>query len=264
MKSRTVLALAFAFLSLACASMLLAQEPVKPLSQAELGRLPSLGAGGTSRLPAAAVEGSGAETVKPPKSKTPGQMGPAGQTEISSEELTFDQKTHTGIFKINVHVKNPDFTLTSDKLTAIMKAQKGATPSLGSVKASPPVLSTENGSTQLKASGSKPASASGQKDNGGGLERAIAEGNVVITRESLESDGTVSRNVGRGRKAVYEAATGDLVLTGRPEADQGINTIVATSEETVMTMNRNGKFDVRGPHKMTIRDNVSPEGANGR
>ena len=69
-----------------------------------------------------------------------------GQTEITSEEGAFDQKTHEAIFTIKVFVRNPDFTLTCDKLTAYMKHDEdktknqpgGATPALGRRRPRPP------------------------------------------------------------------------------------------------------------------------------
>ena len=99
---------------------------------------------------------------------------------------------------------------------------------------------------------------------GGGLEKATAEANpggiVVITQEKLEADGTVSLNIGKSKKAVYDAATGNIVLTGMPTVQQGINVCAATDESTVMILNRDGKMDVQGDAKTTINDTEKVEG----
>ena len=52
----------------------------------------------------------------------------------------------------------------------------------------------------------------------------------------------------------YVASTGDITLTGMPDVQQGINTCVATDATTVITLNREGRMRVVGPHKMEITD----------
>jgi lipopolysaccharide export system protein LptA len=182
--------------------------------------------------------------LAPKKSEEPSKK-PKGQTEITALEATFDQKSREAVFIQDVIVKDPEFTVNCDRLTAYLKKVK-------------------SGSERPPASPSPAAASPGEdaKDaKGGGLERAVAEANpgsiVVITQDKLESDGSISQNIGKGRKATYDATTGNIVLTGMPSVQQGVNLCVATDESTVMTLNRNGRMKVDGPFKTVIKDTSS-------
>src|SRR4030095_495611 len=98
---------------------------------------------------------------------------PKGQTEITSLEATFDQKGAEGpvaVFLREVVVKDPEFTVNCDRLTAYLKKTKtevkinGAPerPAANPLPANPPPANLLPG---------KPD----QESKGGGLERAIAE-----------------------------------------------------------------------------------------
>jgi len=171
---------------------------------------------------------------------------PKGQTEITAGEATFDQKTREAVFLINVLVKDPEFTVDCDRLTAILKKQKAE----GDKPAANPPPAAE--------------AAPAGKQKGGGLERAIAEANpnkmVKITQEKAEADGSITINIGYARHVTYDAGTGDIVLTGSPSVQQGINLCVAKEEACVMTLNRNGKMSVKGDHTTTIKDTNSVDG----
>ena len=86
----------------------------------------------------------------------------------------------------------------------------------------------------------------------GGLDRAVCEGNVTINQDKIDPDGTVSHNLGHCRKAVYEAATGFITMTGLPDVQQGMNTCVALADDTVIVLNRAGQMQVYGLHKSVI------------
>jgi hypothetical protein len=69
-------------------------------------------------------------------------------------------------------------------------------------------------------------------------------------QEKTEADGTVTQSIGRGEKADYSAITGEIVLTGWPEVQQGYNNVVATDRE-------NGNYPEPGwPHECvrTLQD----------
>jgi len=140
-------------------------------------------------------------------------------------------------------VKDTQFTINCDKLTAYLR--KEATQ--GGEKATPkPALTGTAGTTPAKNSGS-------------GLERAIAEGNVLIVQEKAAEGGNdAQRNVGRCQKAEYNANSGDVTLSGRPQVQQGANTQVATDDSTVMIMNRDGRtMKTIGPSKVIIQESQS-------
>lgn len=153
-------------------------------------------------------------------------------TEIESLHLDYDPRASTAVFVGKVTVKHPDFTMQCDRLTAIMK---------GDDKKKDP--------NALKSTG--PA--------GGGLKKAIAEGHVVIVQRKKELDGSVSQSNAWADKAVYESSNGDMILTGRPVVQQGINICESLSNETVMVLNKAGKSTVDGPNRMRIHDTAGTE-----
>jgi lipopolysaccharide export system protein LptA len=184
--------------------------------------------------------------LDPKKNSAPAAKKPKGQTEITANEATFDQKTREAVFLGNVVVKDPEFTVECDRLTAYLKKQKNDS---APAAANPPP-------------GQAPTTTA--KPKGGGLERAIAEANpnkmVKITQEKAEADGSITINIGYARHVTYDSATGDIVLTGMPSVQQGINLCVAKEEACVMTLNRNGKMSVKGDHTTTIKDTNSVDG----
>jgi lipopolysaccharide export system protein LptA len=100
-----------------------------------------------------------------------------------------------------------------------------------------------------------------------GLEKAIAEGEVAVVRDRPDPNGGApTRAVGRSDKAVYIAATGNVELSGTPRVQEGMNTHIATSPDTVMIVNQKGELTTHGPSRTEIRqqpkDNASD--ANGK
>ena len=162
-----------------------------------------------------------------------------GTTEITAKEAAFDQKTSQAVFLGDVRVKNPQFNVDCDKLTAFLKKDGKEAPK-------------PNGDAVKPAPAPKPAAKKGSST--GGLDKAIAEGSVVITQEKVDAAGELTRNVGRAKRAVFDSSTGDITLTGSPQVEQGINTIVATEESTVMILNQEGRMRVIGPHRTVIKD----------
>jgi lipopolysaccharide export system protein LptA len=160
---------------------------------------------------------------------------PKAPTEITAqEETTFDEKERVAHFVGSVVVNDPQFHLSCDRLTAFLK------------KESP---KNEAGAEEAA---SKPANAPAAS---GGLERALAEGNVVIIQDKKdEATGEITRYSGKGTHAEYNATTGDMKLSGWPEIRQGLNNQIATSAETVMIMNQAGKLKTIGPSKSVIVD----------
>jgi len=218
-------AVVFAGASFALAQSL--EEPRLPRLDVFSGKRTPLGYDGT---PLARKE----KEVKKPK----------GETEITALEATFDQKTREAVFIGDVVVKDPEFTVTCDRLTAFLKQQKNGA-NAAPVAADPPPTN-------------QPSAAEAK---GGGLDHAIAEaakGNeVIIQQDKFEADGTITKNIGRSKKATFDSKTGDIVLTGSPSVQQGINLCIAQSEDTVMTLNRNGRMKVEGPHTTKIKDTQS-------
>jgi lipopolysaccharide export system protein LptA len=167
-----------------------------------------------------------------------------GPTEITSGEATFDQKAHIAIFTIDVVVKDPEFNVVCDKLTAYLKHEEPAKPGVKVIKATPRPAPVKPGETP-------------KKTGGGGLDKAVAEmktpeGRVEITQDKTDADGKVVHSVGHGSRADYDATTGDIVLTGRPDVKKGTDWVIATDDSTVITLNRDGHMATKGPTKTVI------------
>jgi lipopolysaccharide transport protein LptA len=142
-------------------------------------------------------------------------------TEIYADEAFFDSNKSIGIFTGKVKVADPRFNLQSDKLTVFVT-----------------------------------------KGENQGLEKAIAEGNVAVVRDRPDPNGgPPTRAVGRSETATYVASTGDVELKGNPRVQQGLNTHIGTSPETVMVINQNGQLKTHGPSRTEIRQEPKDEKA---
>jgi len=152
-----------------------------------------------------------------PEKAKPGESpapGPEIVTEIYADKVVFDSTKSTGVFSGHVVVVDPRFKIQGDKLTISMAS----------------------------------------KEQNGGLDKAVVEGNVGVVRDRPDPNGgPPSRMVGRSEKAVYTAKNGNFELTGNPRVQQGLNTHVATSPETVMVLNEKGELQTTGPSRTEIR-----------
>jgi lipopolysaccharide transport protein LptA len=156
-----------------------------------------------------------AEKSATPQPK-PGESPSPGQeivTEIYADKATFDSTKSIGVFSGHIVVIDPRFQIQGEKLTIYMSKQQGE-----------------------------------------GLDKAVVEGHVGVVKDRPDpAGGPPSRMVGRSDKAVYTAKTGFFELTGNPRVQQGLNTHVATSPETVMVLNDKGELQTTGPSRTEIR-----------
>jgi lipopolysaccharide transport protein LptA len=105
------------------------------------------------------------------------------------------------------------------------------------------------------------------KEEGEGLERAIAEGNVGVVRDKPDpKGGPPSKAIGLSEKAVYTSSDGNVVMTGSPRVQQNLDTHIATSPDTVMILNQDGHLTTHGPSRTEIRQdpNADKTGKNGK
>lgn len=143
-------------------------------------------------------------------------------TEIYADEAFFDSNKNVGIFTGHVKVTDPRFNLQSDKLTVFIT-----------------------------------------KGENQGLEKAIAEGNVGVVRDRPDPNGgPPTHAVGRSDTATYVAATDDVELRGTPRVQQGENTHVATSPDTVMILNQKGELTTHGASRTDIRQQPKDDDAD--
>jgi lipopolysaccharide transport protein LptA len=134
-------------------------------------------------------------------------------TEIYADQTVFDSTKSIGIFTGHVVVTDPRFNIQGDKLTIFISKKQNE-----------------------------------------GFEKAIVEGNVGVVRDRPSTTGgPPDHMVGRSDKAVYIAKDGRFELTGNPRVQQGLNTHVATSPDTVMILNEAGQLETHGPSRTEIR-----------
>ena len=144
-------------------------------------------------------------------------------TEIYSDNAFFDSNKNVGIFSGHVKVADPRFTLQAEKLTVYIT-----------------------------------------KGQNQGLEKAVAEGNVAVVRDRPDPNGgPPTRAVGRSDQATYVATTGDVELRGTPRVQEGVNTHIATSPETVMIVNQKGQLTTHGPSRTEIRQEPKTDDQKG-
>ena len=137
-------------------------------------------------------------------------------TRITADESQFDANSNIVTFEGNVELDNHDFDLTCDTLEVYMPKKEE-----GQVAANPAEDAAK-----------------------GGIDKAIARGYVVI--EKLKPDGTLQ--VAIARRAVYDAVTGNIVLTDFPQLQDGPNLIKGKTEATRIYLRPNsGEYDVKGP-----------------
>src|SRR5215210_7828973 len=116
---------------------------------------------------------SAASTSKKAVAKSEVQQ--KGPTEITStKEATFDNKTRQAMFTGNVQVKDPEFTITCEKLTAFLHDTAASKAAAAPKTSAPPAASRSKGNGGGTA---------------GGLDRAVAEGKVTIIQEKPGENG---------------------------------------------------------------------------
>lgn len=224
---------------------------MKAIAKALLGALlilpPALNAQSDFRI----STGTGLELPADPRPVADKQPKVAPVAEKKATEITctgetlFDGKAGTAVFVKDVKVVDPQFTLTSDKLTAYLK--KTAKPPVALPGAPTPTP------TATPTPSPKPAGV-GKDSPASGLEKAIAEGHVVITQERVdEKTGEVTRYIGRAAKAEYVSEKGEMTLSGWPQIQQGFNNQVATEEGTVMVMDKDGHLHTKGASMTVIK-----------
>ena len=225
-----------------CAAPAFAQKPAEaPRPEDELHKQIEAVSGATpifKGLPPRAIA-----VAAPPAEEAPAKPAikkEKGPTEIDALEATFDQKANEAVFIGDVVVTDPEFNVKCDKLTAHLKTAEKTVAATGPKPATPAPAEPK------------------KKGGSSGLRKAVAEasaGNrVIITQDKPDAEGKAQHSVGEADKATYDAVTGDIVLTGKPQIQQGINLVIATEESTVMTLNRDGHMNARGGTKTIITD----------
>lgn len=191
------------------------------------------------------LEPAQGELKAEPKATPAATPSGSGSTEITdSTETTFDESGRVAVFSGDVKVVNPQFTMTCQKLTAFLKKA-------GADEPAKPAAAEKTGK--------------GPASPAGGLDHALAEGEVIITQDKVDpATGEVTHCVGKGARATYKTSNGEMVLSGWPQIQQGINTQIATAESTVMIMNQDGHLKTIGPSKSVIQEPPNTKSNGGK
>ena len=190
-----------------------------------------------------------------------GEEKPKGPTIIDAQEATFDQRANIAVFVGQVVVKDPEFNVWCDKMTAYLKHEDKGVPAKNA-KTTPTPATPKPATPKSDSAKATPA------PRGGGLDHAIAvctEGHrVKITQDKLDPDtGKIKHGIGFSDWATYDANTGDVVMYGSPDVTQENDRCVATAPYTVMTLNRDGHMTAKGPHRTFIIDDSTPKTDDG-
>jgi lipopolysaccharide export system protein LptA len=219
-------------------------------------------AAGANKKSAGTEKGTAAEKGTAESKKTPGAFGDSdsskGPTEITAkEEVDFDANAHTAIFVGNVKVIDPQFTMTTDKLTVWMNKQEDG----GGIK-------------DAQADGNVIIVHVNQKDKTQTADGSASPRTTPVANTAVTPSGTTFGNAsvfgpspspspgatppvldtGRAQKALYNAKQDAVTLIGWPQVTQGVNTHIATEEGTRMVLYRDGRLQTFGPSRTVIED----------
>jgi len=144
------------------------------------------------------------------------EIEPEQVTRITAEFARFDANTNVVTFEENVELDHHEFDLSCQILVAELKPDEN---------------------------GKKPdANAAKARASAGGIRRAEAKGFVII--EKISPEGKIQ--VAKSRHAVYDAESGDVILSDFPQLQDGNSLISGSTQTTKIYLRRNGKYEVKG------------------
>jgi lipopolysaccharide export system protein LptA len=172
-----------------------------------------------------------------------------GPTEITSQETQFDGQSRTGVFIGAVKVIDPDFTMTTDKLTVHMaKQEEGG--GLSSAEADGNVIIVHANQAKNAKGADASASATPSPSPTSAIKSALAD----PPGPSPSPTPPLVLSTGRAQKAIYDAKDQSVTLIGWPQITQGVNTHISTEESTRMILYRDGRLKTLGGSRTIIQD----------
>jgi lipopolysaccharide export system protein LptA len=240
MKRRTFLAAVAPFIAAAAPTS--AQGPLGTA----ISDLPASPVGARPRANAGDAGANAPADAQPKKAK--------GPTEITSREAMLDNRINLATFSGEVEVKDPEYNLTCDRLTVHLKKTKAKAGDVAKPAEPRPI-----GAEPTEEPAAKPAK---KEEGGGGIEKAIAEGNVKITQEKVDANGQKRRYFGKAKRAVFDTDKKTCILYGWPRVmesyddDNEGKQLIALQESTVITLDQAGVIKADGPNRVLL-SNVS-------
>jgi lipopolysaccharide export system protein LptA len=204
---------------------------------------------GGANKKAGANKGGNADAKKGPDFLGGNDSSAKGPTEITAkDEVQFDGSNRMAIFAGNVKVIDPQFTMTTDKLTVYMNKQEDG-----------------GGIREAQADGNVIIVHANPQKNNGQADGAASPQTTPVANTGLSSRASPSASpgaspqqvvldTGRAQKAIYNAKEDAVTLIGWPQVTQGINTHIATEEGTRMILYRDGRLQTFGPSRTVIQD----------
>jgi len=236
-----------------------------------IGVLPGVVLGQTAASPKASVRasahaqssatGANKKTAGTEKANADSKKGPdilgdngstnKGPTEITAkDEVQFDGSARMAIFVGSVKVIDPQFTMTTDKLTVWMNKQEDG----GGIRDA-----EANGNVIIVHA--NPQKNNGQAEAGASPQTSPVANTAIFPQAAPTASPGASPQVvldtGRAQKALYNAKQDAVTLIGWPQVTQGINTHIATEESTRMILYRDGRLQTFGPSRTVIQDKSS-------
>lgn len=156
------------------------------------------------------------------------EVPPEQVTRITANFAKFDANTSVVTFEENVELKHQDFNLSCQVLVAELKPGREG-------------LQQDPGLAKAQAAA-------------GAIRRATATGYVII--QKISPDGKIQ--VAKSRQAVYDAETGDVILSDYPQLQSGKNLISGEEQTTKIYLRKNGEYQVKGRAEYE----VVPEGGD--
>lgn len=166
------------------------------------------------------------------------------QTVINAGTSFFDSRAGFGVFVDSVVVDHPQFHLVCDELQVYMNKEAEAG------EGTPPAAGASSTTTRPATAGELAASGAAEKEatpgdndpatrSNGSLKRAIAKGRKVVINKMSDKG---EPQTGIGREADYDGKTGDIILRGWPQIQEGQNLTEATEPTTYFLIKANGQF----------------------
>jgi lipopolysaccharide export system protein LptA len=240
-KNRSILAIAFC---IAIGGAFAAQPSPRPKpSKSPATRSSTAPTPGGNASPAVKKE-------KKPNDLLQGSTQNKGPTEITSQETQFDGQSRTGVFIGSVKVIDPDFTMTTDKLTVHMAKQEDGG-GLSSAEADGNVIIVHANDAKTAKNGS----------GAGGSAATTPSPTPATSAVFADPPGSTPSptpppvlSTGRAQKAIYDAKDESVTLIGWPQITQGVNTHISTEEGTRMILYRDGRLKTYGGSRTIIQD----------
>jgi lipopolysaccharide export system protein LptA len=218
-------------------------------------------AGGSSAAPSAASTPKVDEQPPAaPSGPVPGALQPLGTAStdsargipnviIEADRSDFDLNNAVFIYSGHVKARHPDFYIECEELEVHMiKEEEGKSKKEGG---KPSVASRQDPIISPGAGKAK------KEDKAPPIRKAIARGPmVIIEKRSLEGDA----QQGRCKRLEYDGTTRNITLSDYPQVQKGNVLHIATTADTTMVFDKEGRLSTNGrPRTVILSDDQPPQ-----